>query len=51
MEGKDKLAQAHLDAIGVLLRPLIEAKANFKDISWQDAKRVLHEWDQARKVK
>lgn len=50
MQGKDKLSQAHLDAIPTLLRPLIECKGR-KTITSGDAHKILYEWDQARRVK
>lgn len=48
MEGKDKIAQAHLDALPALLQPLIESSYDHKDITWQEADDILDEWDELR---
>lgn len=36
------------DVISVLLQPLGSAKQNHKDITWQEASKILREWDRAR---
>ena len=48
MEGKDKVSQAHLDALPVLLEPLVEAKG--KGLSSAEIYKILYEWDRARKI-
>ena len=51
MEGKDKISQAHLDALPILLQPLIRAKSQCKDIPWQEVVGILCKWDKDREVK
>jgi len=51
MEGKDELAQTHLDALPVLLSPMIKAKEARKGLSYIDVVRTLADWDKARKTK
>lgn len=44
-----KLLQTHLNALSVLLKPLIECKGTGKPISASKAINILYKWDQARK--
>lgn len=46
----DKIARAHLDALPILLQPLIKASKNIKGLTQQDAIKILSEWDKARTV-
>lgn len=49
LEGKDKISQAHLDAVQVLLQPLIQSKKDFKPIPWEQCCQILRDWDNARR--
>ena len=51
MKGKDKLSQAHLDALPILLDPLIKASHSFVAITGREATQILREWDEARSPK
>ena len=51
LEGKNKLSQAHLDSIQILLHPLIKCKGSRTPITSSEACQILHDWDQARKIK
>ena len=46
-----KLLQTHLNALPVLLKPLIECKGTGKPISASKAINILYKWDQARNPK
>jgi len=48
MEGKNKLSQKHLDAIPILLKPLVRAKEGLGPITQQQAYYILRKWDEAR---
>lgn len=50
MTKKQELAcdRAHLDALPVLLQPLIECKGSHKPITSIDASRILNQWDRFR---
>lgn len=45
-----KLERAHLNALSLLIQPLVECKGG-KPITPMQASDILYEWDQARKVK
>lgn len=50
LEDRNKLSQAHFDALPTLLQPLIECKNTGKPISASDAISILHRWDKARTI-
>ena len=50
MRGKDKISQAHLDALPVLLQPLIKCAGTGRPITSNKAMHIIYAWDQARKV-
>lgn len=49
MKRGDRISQAHLNALPVILRPIIECSGTGKPITSSEAIRILHKWDQARK--
>jgi hypothetical protein len=51
MKGADALAQAHLDALPILLESLIACATSGEVITAAKASSVLYRWDQARKPK
>ena len=48
IEGKNHVSQALLDAIPIILAPLIKAKRSGVDISNSEACETLRRWDEAR---
>jgi len=44
------LDKAHLNALSILIAPLVECKSSRKAITPSDAYQILYDWDQARKV-
>ena len=47
---KDKSAQAHLDALPILLGPLVACEGTGVSMTHQEASRILAAWDKAREV-
>ena len=43
-----KMEQSHIDAIPILLKPLIEAEEKAEGLSYIEICKILREWDKAR---